>query len=366
MSVEPIPTDTDDWREAIGLVLGNWRGELVLLAGEWMRALRQPAQDIARLSISPVEIVAWHLRDEQWRELGRFSRDADGADALATRLAQAELLHGGRADCVLQFDDAVILRSRARLPKTSETALRGAMGFELKRLSPVPPGELYFDVFVTRHDKATNRVELASRALRRRIADDAIAFAASAGLSVAAIRLGADARPADWRHYPVNKTALLRQAWKRWGSAALAVLAIVLLLATAIAALMRGGMQDATLSAHIADGQARAAIVSRIEHKTLALRDQAAFVADRKVQPSFLGTLAALTDVLPDGTWLINLQVADGKLHLQGYSHAASDLPVLLDRSGRFRNVQFGAPVVSNEADGTERFDLTADIVAGP
>ncbi len=366
MSVEPAVTQTNSWRDAAGLVLGNWRDELARWAAESRAALRRPPLPPITLQIAPTQVAATLTQDGRTEDLGAFERNADGADALATRLGQAGALRRGRADCVLQLSGDAVLRSRARLPKTSSRALRGAMGFELKRLSPVPPAELYFDVAISRTDKATNRVELGSRAVRRRSVDDAIAFAASAGLRPAAIVLGDDAAEADWRYFPVDRGALLARLWKGWGSPILAATALVLLLGAAAAALARAGEQDAVLAARIAAELPRAAAVTEIERQVLALRDKALFVAQRKTRPSFVGTLAALSDALPDGTWLESLQIGDAGLHIQGYSRSASNLLVLLDQSGRFKNAQFGAPLVRNETDGSERFDIVAQIAGQP
>jgi general secretion pathway protein L len=363
MSSEPLTSEADDWRGALAIILRNWRDELVALARAGSIGWRQSTADAVCLAFDPAEVAVTFETAGQHEDLGRFARSATGADALATRLAEAGLLRSGRMDVVLQFDDAAVLRSQVRLPKASAAALRGALGFELERLSPVPPAELYFDILVQNHNKATNRVEIVSRALRRRGVDDAVKFAQSAGLAVGGICMGSEPEPADWRYFPIDRGALLRDLWRRWGAPVLAGAAVLLLLAALLAASARAGLADDALNTRIADERTRAASVSRIAHKMDLIRTQIAFVAQRKTGTSFVAALAALTNALPDGTWLTNIQLDAGKLHIQGYSRAAPDLIGQLDRSGHFANSHFNAPQVRNPTDGTDGFDLTTTVV---
>lgn len=366
MADEQSGVEAADWREAVAIVLHNWRGEIVEMVRHWRTALGGQPRPAVRLVLSADEALAVFDDDGQAEELGRFARTAAGADALATRLAKADLLRGGHVDVLLAFDDAIILRSQVKLPKVSSAALRGALGFELDRLSPIPSAELYFDFVVRSRDTATNRLEIVTRALRRRAVDDAVKFAQSAGASAAAFQLGGDDDLADWRQFPVDRAALLRGMWQRWGSALLAGLAAVLLLATLLAMSARAAAADDALTARIANEEIRAAAVSRLERKMDIIRSQAAFVVRQKMNPSFVATLAALTKALPAGSWLTDIQFDSGKVHIQGYSHAASDLISQLDRSRYFTGAQFNAPLVRNDADGTERFDLSAGVIGAP
>ncbi len=366
MSAEPLTAEAETWREAAGIILRNWRDEITILTRALFSGTGVRPAPATCLVISPAEVAAKFVSDGREDDLGCFPRTAAGAEALAARLARAGLMERGGGDALLQFDDAAVLRSQLRLPRASNSALHGALGFELDRLSPIPPAELYFDFVLESHDKATNRAEIASRALRRRVVDDAANFAQSAGLAVAAIRLGDDAQLADWRHFPIDRGALLRGLWRRWGSALLAALAVVLFLALLLAMTSRAAAQSEALSARLDDEGVRAASVARLERQMAVIRGQAAFVAQRRAGTTFVAVLAALTDALPDDTWLTEIQLDGGKLHIQGFSRAASNLIARLDRSGRFSNTQFGAPLVRNDADGTERFDLTAKVVGAP
>jgi len=178
--------------------------------------------------------------------------------------------------------------------------------------------------------------------------------------------MGGDAQSADWRYFPVDRGALMRGLWRHWGSAMLAALAAILSLALLLAVASHAAGKNQALDARLADENVRAAYVARLERQMDLIRGQAAFVAQRRSATTYVAMLAALTKALPDDTWLTEIQLDGGKLHIQGFSRAASGLIAKLDRSGHFSNTQFGAPLVRNDADGTERFDLTAKVTGAP
>jgi general secretion pathway protein L len=292
--------------------------------------------------------------------LGEFSR-ANGEAAIA-RLAEAGQLVRGKADIVLRFATDFVLRPEMRLPKASGRVLRAALAFELERVSPVPPAELYFDHVVTHYDLPTNRVSLHVRAVRRNDFDQIRNLCHNLGLSVSAVTFESDARPGSLRTFPLDRSAVARALWRTAGVATLAVLAFVLLIAIAFATAARWSAAGDALSGAVANESIRAAAVERLVHRIDSTKAQIAYVLQRRSAPRFVETLAALSDVLPDDSWVDEISVTGAKLHIQGYSQAAAQLIARFDRSGAFANAQFTAPLVRSATNNTERFELSADI----
>jgi Tfp pilus assembly protein PilN len=75
--------------------------------------------------------------------------------------------------------------------------------------------------------------------------------------------------------------------------------------------------------------------------------------------------LKELTDRIPDGTWLLSLRVEGRKVDLEGLSPSASEIFPALTRDGRFRSVDFGAPI-TRQADNMERFKIRGEFVPPP
>ncbi|MBP2679794.1 MAG: Fimbrial assembly family protein [Deltaproteobacteria bacterium] len=95
------------------------------------------------------------------------------------------------------------------------------------------------------------------------------------------------------------------------------------------------------------------------QERIAALREEASATGET------LRILRELTDRLPNGTWLLSLRVEGRKVDIEGLSPSASEIFPALTRDGRFRAVEFGAPI-TRQADNIERFKIRGEFVAPP
>lgn len=82
----------------------------------------------------------------------------------------------------------------------------------------------------------------------------------------------------------------------------------------------------------------------------------------KREQAATVLVLEALSDVLPDGTYLTQIEIEDGKVGLTGVSREASALIAILERSQLFSQATFAAPTTRSDADDGERFQIEARI----
>jgi Tfp pilus assembly protein PilN len=95
------------------------------------------------------------------------------------------------------------------------------------------------------------------------------------------------------------------------------------------------------------------------QERIAALREEAAASGEA------LQILRELTDRLPNGTWLLALRLDGRKVDIEGLSPSASEIFPALTRDGRFRSVEFGAPI-TRQADNIERFKIRGEFVPPP
>lgn len=314
-----------------------------------------------------------------WNETGELTLAVRGGDAVLA-FNSAELGHvatsapdapqrlralaaqTGRRDAVLSLPSGDVLRPSVRLPRASAQTLRRALTYEIERLSPIAPDAVYYDFAVTGRDPASNTVDVELRIIRRDIVDVAVALCHAAGLSVSAIRFEDDARTADRRAFPVDRAGFLRAAARHRGPTLLLGAAAVLLLAILLALYLRGAAVADDLNDQVSAEGMRAAEVERLRHRIDRTATQFAFLEKQRRAPSFVEILNDVTRTLPDGTWITEFDLTASRIRIEGYSHAASDLIAVFDRSGRFTNAQFAAPVTQGGSAGVERFDLTFEL----
>ena len=90
----------------------------------------------------------------------------------------------------------------------------------------------------------------------------------------------------------------------------------------------------------------------------------AAVRADRASSVPLVRVLDDLAGVLPDGTWLAELDLHAGGVTISGTSPAAADLLPLIEAAPHFRAPAFTHPVVRDPADGLERFIIAFEVEA--
>jgi general secretion pathway protein L len=78
--------------------------------------------------------------------------------------------------------------------------------------------------------------------------------------------------------------------------------------------------------------------------------------------PSSVIVLDALSQILPDHTYVTELRIEDNKLRLSGVSMDAPSLISLIEQSGRFTRATFSAPTTQSPSEPGERFHIEADI----
>jgi general secretion pathway protein L len=124
--------------------------------------------------------------------------------------------------------------------------------------------------------------------------------------------------------------------------------------------------QEAALTSieqQIAAGRAAAAEADSLRHEIDRLAGSANFIeseGDKSGRP--LAVLAAATRILPDDTYLTEMELRQRKVTLSGRSAAAARLIGPLAADGTFRNPGFAAPVTRLEALGSELFTINAEV----
>ncbi|HEX9158802.1 MAG TPA: PilN domain-containing protein [Rhizomicrobium sp.] len=362
MAASTFSDSVGQFRGIVGDLVFEWRQEL----GRWSRELL--ASPLMRggesvlLDFGTGEIRIGVVDAVKVESIGRtLGAGETAAREISSLLAGSERVPRGTADVMIQLPGEEVLRRRFELPAARRATLARAVPFELERLSPIEPDRLYYDFSVLPSAKTKKQAELEIRIVKRTSVDSAIALAHEAGLRVGAIRFAGDPLEANWRSFPVDRTAWLKLKWRQWNVFALAGAAIVLATAVVFAAYLRGAAAADALSSELDAASTRAAVVHRLAHQINDVQAQIEFPLAEKRAPFLLTILSEVTRELPEGTWLTEFELDGGKVHIQGFSKSASDVVGDIDRSPLFANAQFMSSLQSAQ-NGNERFDLSFDV----
>jgi general secretion pathway protein L len=78
--------------------------------------------------------------------------------------------------------------------------------------------------------------------------------------------------------------------------------------------------------------------------------------------PASVIVLEALSQILPDHTYVTELHLAGAKLQISGITHDAPSLIPLIERSQHFTRATFYAPTTRSPSDPGERFHIEAQV----
>jgi len=350
--MEPVLDEEPlDLGTAIERVLANWRDELSLA---WGPVLFSGApQTIIQATSASFEV--YRSQAQSITRVGSASIDAGKVDIRTLRALADQA--GGTSDVTLRLTREAALRPHITLPKANPKALRGALAYEIERISPIPPVELYYDYGVIGPKGPLLDLEL--RLVKRLVLDNEVAACRAAGLAVARIDFDGDSRSVDASAFPIDRRAHLRLIFRRYRRLALIALAAGLFMAAIAGAYVRQSDKlEAAVEANADAGQ-HAARVEKLQHTLTSAANDLSYAATQKRSPLLIAILADLSQILPDGTYVSELTFDGKSVRIVGSSSAAADLIGLIDRAPRFRGAHFEAPLVHDQANGTDRFDLS-------
>jgi general secretion pathway protein L len=335
-----------------------WFGQLAELLPQGLRRTALTAVDAMVIRpIGPlargIEAVAISLR-RSGREtpLGRFGLGATDLAELPRKTGQATVLRLGEQD---------VLGKTMSLPLAAERELDQVLGFEMDRETPFKAEEIYWSHRIERADRQNGRLSVRLALVPKATLAPLLTALGQFGIRPrrAEIADGPDAGayvPLEGdggrSHHPSS-----RLMWPA------AVCCAVLGLAAVGTPFVRQELALTSLERQIAVGRTAATEADSLRQEIDRLAGSADFVeSERDKAGRPLVVLAAATRVLPDDTYLTEMELQKRKVTLTGRSAAAARLIGPLAADGTFRNPGFAAPVTRVEALHTELFTINAEV----
>ncbi len=302
----------------------------------------------------------------------------DGGEGTVVATGRAALAAVGRpgaaaTQVIVALPPRAVLRKSLTLPAAIEADLRPALAYDLDRHTPFKADDLYFDAVVVDRDATGNTLTADLVAARRALVDPMLRHAENFGAVVTAVVADPPERAATSR---VNLLPDARRAampaWTRWQVIVPAVLLVVLALAALVLPLWQK-RQEAIALNRVSEGarhraEASDALRTELERKTGDYN----FALQRKYEyPGTVQVLDDVTRILPDDTWLTQLEFHTGRgkdatrtIVLRGESANAGRLVALLQDSKLFTQAAPRSPTTKIQPGPGEIFDVGAQVVA--
>ena len=305
--------------------------------------------------------------------------DAQAVAAAGTRALDAVARSAagdvrGMSRVRLAIPSRATLRRTLTLPAAVEENLRQAIGYDLDRLTPFKADELYYDAVVTSRDPSRQSIGVDFVAVRRPIVDAAIAHATAWGGEVRSVS------PDDPVVANASRLNLAPEAlrtapapWRRWQFwVPIGALALIALVAVVLPLWQKRELAISIINRAEAVRQ-QAAVSERLRAELERAAGDYNFALERKHQwPPMVRVLDTVTRVLPDDTWLTQLEVRtlpkgkerERELVMRGESGNAGRLIPVLEESGLVTQVAPRSPTTKIQPGPGEVFDLGAQLKA--
>lgn len=259
---------------------------------------------------------------------------------------------------VLVLPQDHVMRPAITLPETAARSLDQVLDVEIERLTPFKAS----DVAVAREVQATSdgqiRVNLTIVPLTR--VEAVTRPLVEAGIEIAHV-IADPARVAQATAASLSGTTVGSSARSiAWVPAlAMGCLLVAALISPFLAQEQRLREQHTEIE-RLAPGFAAARRLTLEIGDTQARQESARDFLRSRVSATAL--LENITRALPDHTWLVLLQIAEGRITLEGRSSSAPALVTLLNAAPGLNDARFDAPVTRDPATGADRFRLGAAI----
>lgn len=293
---------------------------------------------------------------------GHFTLDAEGIASLRATMARTGS-KGALPAVQLELPAHLMLERDTTLPLAAEAELERVLRYEMDRITPFPAEDLFWTWRILRRerafDQAGGRLHVRLSLVPKTSIARLLADLSAAGLEVAA--LSADPGDGAPRRIPLVRRSGPRP-WLRL-TRRLAALCAVLTLALVATPFLRDLQTIATAEARIAALGPRTALAEVLRQRiTKQESGRDVFAAEIARIGSPLQALAALTDVLPDDTWLSGYTQRQRVITFSGQSARAARLIAALSADPALGAPTFVTPVTRAGSSGMDLFSIRTEL----
>jgi general secretion pathway protein L len=263
---------------------------------------------------------------------------------------------------VLRLADADVLCKTITLPLAAERDLVQVLAFEMDRETPFAVDEVVWGYRVIGRDRQRGQLTLRLRLIGRAFLAPLLEALAEAGRLVTQVEIAGGADDGFVLTLDTNAARPTRRRGAQLLRPVSVGICLALVLLAVAAPFVRQTRDIARLDREIALARSGAEQAQRLRRDIDRLQGAGDVVkTERTAAGDPLAALAALTAVLPDDTYLTELQQQEHKVTFGGRSAAASRLIGAIAKSNELRNPVFVAPVTRMEATHQEVFSISAE-----
>ena len=341
-----------------------WLGELASLVPQQMRAATLDAQSLPLVEQHDTAFCLRRFENGQLQ--APESVPVQGSDPAIQRarfVAALQKIAGSQRDVALVLPASRVLRKTLSLPLATEENLRQVLEFQMEDHTPFPASSLYLGYRILARDFERSQLRVEFVATPRDGVNAAIKVLNEWGASVRAV-VAEDT---------LTSGALVNLLPAAQGKAPLALwqglnpwllgLAVLLALATMAAPVLIKREAAVRLLPWLDKGKSAAEAADSLKRSLEARVDEHNYLLEkRQLIPPVIMMLEELTRILPDDTWVQQLDIKGKEVQIQGETASSVRLIGLFEQSPMFYDASFRSSLTKGQAAGAERYQLALQI----
>lgn len=337
-----------------------WGRELAALVPPALRPKNRPPARMLWLGMDAGSVVLWRLSGGRRTEIGRIELGA--GDPADHRIA-FQALHdkAGRWPLGICVPAARLLRKELVLPLAAAENLHEVVGFELGRQTPFTASQAYHGERVLREDRPGKRLHVLLGVVPRSEVDPLLAHLAEWGTAPRAI-VACDEIEGSGDCLDLLPPRLRPKASRAGLWLGVSMTGVTLALGAVLLAIPLVKKREVVIALQpvLARAQQQAAVVDGLKREQERLQAEHNFPVERKLAtPPVVALFEEITRILPDNTWLQQLEIRGSEVSMSGTTLASAKLIGLFEQSVLLENTHFKSPLVKGQG-GEERFQLGA------
>lgn len=326
--------------------------------------MRPPAR-LHWVGMQDGHLVLWRQSGKQRTEIGRvdLARGETADHEIAFRALHAK---AGRRPLGICLPAAQVLRKEIVLPLAAAGSLAETVGFDLGRQTPFTASQAYYGQRVVREDLVNKRVHVLLGVVPKAGVDEIHArlteWSAPPQAIVIDDELAGGGDCLDLLPHRLRPRSGRTGLW-----AGLAMAGTTLALASVLLVIPLWQKREVVIALHpvVVKAQQQAEAVDGLKREQERRLAEHAFPIEHKLAvPSRVALLDEITRILPDNTWLQQLDIRGTEVSMQGNTLASAGLIGLFEKSALIENASFKSPLVKVRG-GEERFQLAAETRGG-
>lgn len=340
-----------------------WWRELSGLVPAGLQPLPRSARKFIWVEFQPAVAVIRRFTGGRLEEIGRV--ELAGTDAAARKLSfNAVLGRHRRLPIGLSVPADQVLRKQVTLPLAARDNLRQVLGFELSRHTPFNAEHAWFDYQELGPDpKHAHLLNVRLTVAARRLIDESIVLLREWGhLPKAAVPLDELAKTPRYANLLPTHLRAGTSLPTTFVYILLALVPVLLLGAAMAIPVWQKSEITLALDSEMAEARKRAAAIDALRQNLDQASAEYQFLLEKKMRrPATVAILEEVTRLLPDDTWVNQLEVKGQEVVLSGETNSSSSLVRVMGKSRLMEDAGFRSPLVKGR-NNVERFQLAATL----